>query len=139
MAAKPVYLSYPVTPEWSERVRDQLTKSGRGAQAKLLRYLAEDKRLKVSSSILAETLNGGRQTSELVEPIHRYFGWEPPLPPTAALDAGEVIHGITRLTKAQRTEILAMIDVVEGKSGPQAQKTLQEMMKLFKSQQAKNS
>lgn len=125
VAHKP-YLSYPVTKEWCERVQEALAVKGRGAQAALAKYL------KVSSSQLAETLTGKRQTSELVEPIHVYLGWEPPLPPTASLDAGEAIHQVTRMSKNQREFVDDAIAIISGQSGEQAKKALQEMLKAFR-------
>ena len=128
VVAKRAYLPYPVTPEWCGRVRDALTTKGRGSQSRLAEFL------KVSTSKLAETLDGKYQTSDLVEPIHKFFGWEAPLPPTASLDAGEIIHTTARLTQAQRDLIEEAIAIVDGKSGEQARRALQEMIKAFRLQ-----
>jgi hypothetical protein len=125
VAQKAPYLPYPVTKEWCERVREALDARGRGTQARLAEHL------KVSTGMLAEVLKGKYQTSDLVQPIHEFFGWAPPLPPTASLDAGELVHGYQRMTKAQRAFLDHAREVLEGASGDQAKKTLEEMLKFF--------
>ena len=126
MAHKATYLPYPVTPEWCERVHEALEKKGRGSQARLAEYL------KVTTGHLSEILGGKYQTSDLVEPIHEFFDWAPPLPPTASLDAGELLHGFERMSKSQREFLDEARALLEGASGDQARKALMEMLKAFR-------
>lgn len=123
--SKAAPLPYPVTREWCERVREALEAKGRGSQSRLAEFLG------VSTSRLAETLQCKYETSDLVAPIHEFFGWVPPLPPTASLDAGVLIHGYERMTKQQREFLDEAAAILEGKSGDQARKALVEMLKAF--------
>jgi hypothetical protein len=126
VAQKVARLPYPVTPEWCERVHDALSAKGRGAQARLAEHL------KVSTGQLSEVLACKYQTSDLVEPIHEFLGWAPPLPPTASLDAGELLHGYERMSKSQREFLEEARALLEGASGEQARKALMEMLKAFR-------
>jgi hypothetical protein len=123
--AKKLSLSYPVTPEWCERVHQELERRGRGSQSRLAEFLS------VSTGHLADHLSGKYQTSDLVEGIHEFFEWVPPVPPTASLDAGELYHGCVRLDPQQRTFIMDAIAALKGDLGPHQQRTLEEMLKLF--------
>lgn len=124
--AKKLPLSYPVTPDWCDRVHAELERRGRGSQSRLAEFLD------VSTSLLAEHIGGKYQTSDLVEGIHEYFGWVPPLPPTASLDAGELIHIRERLTPAQAQMLDTAAGILDGKSGDQVRVALIEMLKAFR-------
>lgn len=120
------YLPYPVTKDWCDRVSEELKRRPRGAQTRLAEYL------KISTGALADVLACRQKTSDLVEPIHEFFGWEPPLPPTASLDAGELIHGYTRMNKAQRAMLDRAAELLNGKSGDDARKLLEQLLKTFR-------
>lgn len=126
------YLPYPVTKEWCERVRDALDLMPRGAYTRLAEYLGDKVAEPPSTGHLSDVLKGKYQTSDLVEPIHQFLGWSPPLPPTASLDAGELIHVGNRMTKKQRELLLAAAAQLEGESGEQARVALTEMLKAFR-------
>lgn len=130
---EPENLPYPVTPEWRDRVKEALVQTAkkaglpeRGAMSRLRDHL------KVSSGHLSDVLNGKYQTSPLVGPIHEFFGWEAPLPPTASLDAGELVHGYLRMNQAQRTMLDEAMEILQGASGEEAKATLSQMLKFMK-------
>lgn len=132
VAPKQDYLPYPVTKDWCSRVRDTLDMMPRGAYTRLSEYLRKRLDHKVTSGHLSDVLNGKYQTSDLVGPIHEFLGWSPPLPPTASLDAGELVHGYQRLTAAQREFLDQALETLQGESGDQARKALMEMLKVFR-------
>lgn len=128
------HLPYPVTGEWCDRVREALITTAkradlpeRGGMSKLREYLG------VSSGHLSDVLGGKYKTSPLVVPIHQFFGWEPPLPPTASLDAGELVHGYLRMNASQRTMLDEALSILQGSSGEEAKATLSQMLKFMKS------
>lgn len=120
-------LRYPVTKEWIERVRQVLEQKGRGASAKMADELG------ITRAVLSELLAGEYDTSPHVEAIHRYFGWSPPLPPTAALDAGTGINGYMRLSAADRRLADTAVEVLLGVKGEQAKRALVELLGLCRS------
>lgn len=120
-------LRYPVTPEWAERVREALTRDGRGGMSKLAETLG------IHRSELSEVLACHRETSDQVEAIHAYFGWAPPLPPTAALDAGDTLNGYMRLERAERDLLDTAYQVLRGVQGEQAKRALVELLRLCRS------
>jgi hypothetical protein len=127
------HLSYPVTGDWCARVKEALIATakkaglpGRGAMSKLREHLD------VSSGHLSDVLSGKYKTSPLVGPIHEFFGWELPLPPTASLDAGEIVHGYLRMSGAQRKMLDEAMDILQGASGEEAKATLSQMLKFMK-------
>jgi hypothetical protein len=130
----PPPLPFPVTNEWRERVKEALKERGRGAQARLAEELG------VSTGMLSEILkvDGPAKTSDLVEGIHKFLGWAPPLAPTATLDAGELLHGYERMTKAQRAFLDEARAVLEGESGDAARAALIAMLEAFRDREAEN-
>jgi len=127
------YLAYPITKDWCVEVRAALEKKGRGSQARLLEFMKE-RGLKYSSGELSTILNGKEyQTSEIVEPVHEFLGWDPPMPPTTSRDAGELVHGFARMTKEQRDLLERAAEIIEGKSGPEAEKLIAQMVRTVTS------
>lgn len=132
VAAKPPYLPYPVTKDWCERVRDTLDLMPRGTYTRLAEFLRTKMGTKIATGHLSDVLNGKYQTSDLVEPIHEFLGWSAPIPPTAALDAGEIVHGYQRLTQPQREMLADAMETLQGASGEHARRALMEMLKAFR-------
>lgn len=132
LVAKKLPLSYPVTPVWCDRVHKELEDRGRGTQSRLAEFLG------VSTGLLAEHIGGKYQTSDLVEGIHEFFGWPEPMSPIASLDAGEMIHGYLRMTPEERAFLDEAREALSGKDGEQAQRTLMEMLKLFRASRPTN-
>lgn len=130
--ATPTYLPYPVTKEWCDRVHEALDLMPRGAYTRLSEFLHTRIGSKISTGHLSDVLKGKYQTSDLVAPIHEFLGWSAPLPPTASLDAGELIHVGNRMTKKQRDLLLAAAAQLEGESGEQAKVALTELLKAFR-------
>lgn len=126
VALKPQPLPWPVTPEWRKRVRDELDDRPRGEMTKLADHL------KVSTGHLSDILSGKYQTSDLVEPIHAWFGWEAPLPPTASIDAGELLYGANRMTAAQRAFLVDAKRMLEGAAGDDARLLIEAMLKAWR-------
>jgi hypothetical protein len=93
-------LTYPVTPEWKERVKELLEERGRGAQAALA------KAIRCSSGTLAELLGPDARHSHLVPRIHDYFGWPAPMAPLASPDAAEISFLYDRLSEVDRARLL---------------------------------
>jgi hypothetical protein len=118
-------LRYPVTADWSERVRAALKEHG--AMARLAEHL------RVPRSEVSEMLAGNRATSDLVAPIHAYLGWPPPLPPTAVLDAGEGFAAMGSLPKNERVLLETAASVLRGVHGDQAKRALMELLQLCRS------
>ena len=133
--ARKVYLAHPITPEWRQRVRDRLTK--RGDQARLCEYI-EKRGLTCSSGQLADLLSGKYQTSDYVEPIHEFFQWPAPLPPLAAIDAGEIAHGYLRMTKEQRQMLETAERTLQNASGDEAKDALAAMLRMLRATDPQN-
>lgn len=119
-------------------MRAAVDKMPRGAYTRLAEFLGPKVGRKVSTGHLSDTLSCKYDTSDLVEPIHEFLGWSPPLPPTASLDAGELVHGYRRMTKAQREFLDMAREVLEGEDGEQAQRALTEMLKVFRGAKPSN-
>lgn len=120
-------LRYPITKEWCERVRQALEAKGRGAMSRLCDELG------IPTPTLSELLTGAPETSPHVEAIHAYLGWSPPLPPTAALDAGETVNGYMRMSADEKRLMDAAYEVVRGFKGEQAKRALVELLRLCRS------
>lgn len=125
MSSEP--LRYPITKEWRERVREKLDTQGRGSHFRLCEEIG------ISKSVLSQMLNGELDTSPHVEAIHAYFGWSPPLPPTAALDSGETVNAYMRMTPEQRMLMDTASSVLRGVQGEQAKRALVELLRLCRS------
>lgn len=124
---KKEYLSHPITKEWRADVRAELDKRGRGSQARLAEFVNK-RGIKISTGHLADILKGEYDTSDIVEPVHEFFGWAPPLPPTASRDASELVHGWMRLTPEQRAKIISGAQKVGELSGDQARDLLAQLL-----------
>ncbi len=120
-------LTHPVTDDWRKLVRKELDAGGRGAQARLVEYINKHG-VKCSSGQLADILDGKYQTSDVVELVHEYFKWPPPLAPSASIDAGELAHVGARMTKEQRDLMARLAGVLEGKTGDEARQMLETML-----------
>lgn len=129
---KKAYLPYPVTKQWGDDVRAEISKRPRGTQARLLEHLTK-RGIKISSGHLSDILGGKYETSDIVEPVHEFLGWAPPMPPIASRDVGELVHLNERLTEEQRAFIAAGASQVAEMSGDEARQKLAEMLKLFSS------
>lgn len=124
-------LPHPVTPEWCDLVHAELAKKPRGEMKKLCDHLSKVLHRKVSTGHLSDTLSGKYQTSDLVEPIHKWFDWELPLQPIAAIDAGELIHLRERMTKAQQIEILDAARILRGEGGEEKKAALEALLRVL--------
>lgn len=121
--AKKEHLPHPVTKQWRADVRAELDKRGRGAQARLREYIVKCG-IKISSGHLSDILDGKYETSDIVGPVHEFFKWPPPMPPTTSRDAGELLHVFSRLTPEQRAALEAGRDRIGEMSGDEARKLL---------------
>src|SRR5262245_25014630 len=111
---KPAFLPYPVEAEWCARVRDALDAKPRGAYTRLSEFLTRKMGHSVSTGHLSDVLSGKYDTTDLMEPIHEFLSWAPPVPPIASLDAGELMHIRQRLTPAQAERLLIAAEILDG-------------------------
>lgn len=131
--ARRTFLPHPITRDWIERVREELGNRGRGAQERLREYI-ESNGVACSSGKLTDILSyddKGKveyKTSEIVELVHEHFGWRPPLPPTASIDAGEIAHLGARMTAEERVLIERAARAVTGKSADEAKQILETLL-----------
>lgn len=131
IAKKDLYLRYPVTKAWRDLVKGELDRQGWGAQAKLVKFC------KSKSNIVAELLGeDGPATSPLVEPVHKYLGWPPPIPPVDALAIGNWVEIYRRATPEKRDLLIEIIELLDGKNGEEARSMLVSMLKLARLRQS---
>jgi len=131
VSQKPEYLTWPVEPDWCQRVREALDAMPRGARSRLAEFLTRKTKRNISTGHLTDVLKGKYDTTDLMEPIHEFLEWSPPMPPTASLDAGELVHIRQRLTGAQAKFLERAAETLDGQYGEQARRSLMEMLKLF--------
>lgn len=97
----------------------------------------DERGLKVSSGELSEILGGEYETSEIVELVHEFLEWPPPLPPTASRDAGELTHLGVRMTKGQRDLLERAAEIISGQSGDAAERAIASLVDAFAKQDKK--
>ncbi len=95
-----------------------------------MRRYIQSKGIKCSTGELSEVLNGNAHTSVFVGPIHEFLGWAPPIAPTAARDAGEVIHLLERATPEQRALIDRAAEAIVGQSGEDAAAAIAALIRM---------